>query len=217
MVSEGSKWIIKEKFEGMLFEKISEELFEHFTRSLERLIAHPLSSKVEDFIMTYRKPIEVISFEKNIPELMFKEDGTPYMTASGKRKTCTAEVTVYGNGSGKITVNGDDIRYFEQMQDRTQVMFPLQFTGLMRSVDIEATLAGGDKSETSIRRFNVNRRSGQAGALRYATSVALRSFVEPQMMEKMRIAGLLTRDPRKKERKKPGQRRARAKFTWKKR
>lgn len=52
---------------------------------------------------------------------MYTEDGIPYMKATGKRKTATAEVTVYGQGTGKFRVNGNDILYFEFPQDREQV------------------------------------------------------------------------------------------------
>ncbi|CAG2064453.1 unnamed protein product, partial [Timema podura] len=85
-----------------------------------------------------------------------------------------------------------------------QLLFPLIFTGLLGAVDIEATVAGGGTS-------------GQAGAIRWGISWGLRSFVDQEMVEKMRLAGLLTRDYRKKERKKPGQEGARRKYTWKKR
>ncbi|XP_076619833.1 small ribosomal subunit protein uS9m [Colletes latitarsis] len=71
-------------------------------------------------------------------------------------------------------------------------------------VDIEATVTGGG-------------RTGQSGAIRWGISQGLRNFVDIEMIEKMRIAGLLTRDWRKRERKKPGQEGARRKFTWKKR
>nr|CAD7464246.1 unnamed protein product [Timema tahoe] len=84
------------------------------------------------------------------------------------------------------------------------MLFPLIFTGLLGAVDIEATVAGGGSS-------------GQAGAIRWGISWGLRSFVDQEMVEKMRLAGLLTRDYRKKERKKPGQEGARRKYTWKKR
>ena len=59
--------------------------------------------------------------------------------------------------------------------------------------------------------------SGQAGAIRYALSMALRSFVEEETAVEMKVAGLLTQNVRVHERKKPGQRGARRKFTWKKR
>ncbi|CAK9820071.1 28S ribosomal protein S9, mitochondrial [Anthophora plagiata] len=71
-------------------------------------------------------------------------------------------------------------------------------------VDIEATVSGGGPT-------------GQAGVIRCGISRGLRSFVTDEMIEKMRIAGLLTNDWRRRERKKPGQEGARRKFTWKKR
>ncbi|RXG59855.1 28S ribosomal protein S9, mitochondrial [Armadillidium vulgare] len=196
--------LTKAKLEEKLLEKISDKLYEHLCLSFERLIDHPYSATVGDFIMQYREPVKISLYVEDIPELMYTEKGVPYMTATGLRKKSKAEVTVYGQGSGKFTVNGKDILYFDSIQDREQIMFPLQYTGLLRSVDVEATAEGGGHS-------------GQAGAIRYAISSALKSFVSPSVAEKMRIAGLLTRDARKRERKKPGQRRARAKYTWKKR
>lgn len=83
-------------------------------------------------------------------------------------------------------------------------MFPLQFTNLLGKVDIVATVEGAGVS-------------AQAGAIRHGLSLALRSFVDTEMLERMRLAGLLTKDRRVKERKKPGQEGARRKFTWKKR
>ncbi|CAK9803788.1 28S ribosomal protein S9, mitochondrial [Anthophora quadrimaculata] len=71
-------------------------------------------------------------------------------------------------------------------------------------VDIEATVFGGGPT-------------GQAGAIRCGIAQGLRSFVNDEMIEKMRIAGLLTNDWRRRERKKPGQEGSRRKFTWKKR
>ncbi|KAF5277482.1 hypothetical protein FQR65_LT03819 [Abscondita terminalis] len=87
---------------------------------------------------------------------------------------------------------------------QTPILFPLIFTGMLGKIDVEAFVEGGGTS-------------GQAGAIRWGISNGLRSFVSPDMMEKMRLAGLLTRDFRKRERKKPGRARARKKFTWKKR
>ncbi|XP_076176990.1 small ribosomal subunit protein uS9m [Ptiloglossa arizonensis] len=78
------------------------------------------------------------------------------------------------------------------------------FTDMSDKVDIEATVTGGGPS-------------GQAGAIRWGISQGLRNFVDATMIEKMRIAGLLTKDWRRHERKKPGQAGARRKFTWKKR
>jgi small subunit ribosomal protein S9 len=83
-------------------------------------------------------------------------------------------------------------------------MYPLQFTKLLGLVDVDAIVdAGGSR--------------GQAGAVRYATALCLRTFVDSDMIDEMTLAGLLTQDIRTHERKKPGQEGARRKFTWKKR
>ncbi|KAK0089633.1 hypothetical protein PV325_006343 [Microctonus aethiopoides] len=71
-------------------------------------------------------------------------------------------------------------------------------------VDVEATVRNGGPT-------------GQAGVIRWGISWALRSFLDSESIEKMRLAGLLSRDRRSRERKKPGQEGARRKFTWKKR
>uniref|UniRef100_A0A8C0C336 Small ribosomal subunit protein uS9m n=1 Tax=Buteo japonicus TaxID=224669 RepID=A0A8C0C336_9AVES len=121
------------------------------------------------------------------------------------RKTAKATVVVYDNGTGKITVNGIGIlHYFPVLQDREQLLFPFQFLDRVGKHDMVCTVSGGG-------------RSAQAGAIRLASAKALRSFVTEKEVEFMRQAGLLTVDPRVKERKKPGQEGARRKFTWKKR
>lgn len=75
---------------------------------------------------------------------------------------------------------------------------------MLNKIDIEATVELGGPTS-------------QAGAVRYGLSMALRSFVPKDMILKMKLAGLLQRDIRMRERKKPGQRGARAKYTWLKR
>jgi len=82
-------------------------------------------------------------------------------------------------------------------------MFPLHFTGLLNKVDFEAKIIEGD--------------STFSGAIRLGISHCLCSFVSKDIIERMRIAGLLTRDPRVHERQKVGQLGARKKQTWKKR
>ena len=88
--------------------------------------------------------------------------------------------------------------------DRHQVMYPLQFTRLLGLVDVEVLVDAGGPSS-------------QAGAIRYALSMSLRSFVDEETLEEMKICGLLTQDVRVRERKKPGQEGARRKFHWRKR
>lgn len=71
-------------------------------------------------------------------------------------------------------------------------------------VDVEATVHGGGCTS-------------QAGAIRHGISLALQSLVLPEVLHKMKVAGLLQQDVRRKERKKPGQEGARRKYTWLKR
>ncbi|XP_068246408.1 small ribosomal subunit protein uS9m-like [Palaemon carinicauda] len=199
-----SEWLTKEEFEIKIIEAMKDYHYEFFIKSMNRLAAHPLSYRAKDFIMDFRKNKPIVKLLQEIPKVMYTAEGVPYMTETGRRKTATATVTVYGRGSGKVTINDKDILYFSNLQDREQILFPLQFCGVLGTVDVVAEVEGGGTT-------------GQSGAIRYAIAMALRSFVDLEMVEKMRLAGLLTRDPRSRERKKPGQKGARAKFTWKKR
>ncbi|CAH0385215.1 unnamed protein product [Bemisia tabaci] len=90
-------------------------------------------------------------------------------------------------------------------QTMTTVLFPLLMSGMLNKVDIEAEVWGSVGQ------------SKQAIAVRYGIARGLFHFVDEETKQNMRIAGLLTKDPRNAERKKPGQEGARRKFTWKKR
>ncbi|XP_045126982.1 28S ribosomal protein S9, mitochondrial-like [Portunus trituberculatus] len=200
----GTEWRSKGELSKMFLEELHNKHYVFFIQSMNRLLEHPYSSRAEDFIMRFRKVVLSRQSKEEIPKLLYTAEGVPYMTGSGKRKHAEATVTVYGRGSGKIEINEQDIRFFELIQDREQVVFPLQFTNLLGKVDLVANVTGAGLSSS-------------AGAIRLATSLALQSFVDEHMREKMRLAGLLSKDFRIKERKKPGQKGARAKFTWKKR
>ncbi|XP_076063763.1 small ribosomal subunit protein uS9m-like isoform X4 [Oratosquilla oratoria] len=121
-----------------------------------------------------RKIIKLLVQDIKDKHLNYTVEGIPYMTANGRRKTSKSEVTVHGRGSGKISINGQNVLYFEHPQDREQVVFPLQFTGLLDEVDVEAKVWDGGQS-------------GQSGAVRIALALALRSFVDKEMIENMRI------------------------------
>lgn len=202
---DGTEWLSKEELEKHLVEQIKDQQYDYFIKTVERFASHPYSGREKDFLSQFRKPKMFTLIQEEVPSLMYDDTGRPYMTATGKRKTAEATVTVRGNGTGKALVNGRGIEYFEEIPNREQVMFPLQFTGLLLKVDFEATV-------TQITGF-----SCQAGAVRLALARALRSFVSADEVERMRLAGLLTWDRRKRERKKPGQEGARRKFTWLKR
>jgi small subunit ribosomal protein S9 len=125
-----------------------------------------------------------------------------YVTV-GRRKESVARVRM-SPGTGKIKVNKRDFdEYFPRETHRIIVMKPMDITGTLEKFDILATLSGGGIS-------------GQAGALRHAISRALLK-VDEGIRIPLKKAGFLTRDPRAKERKKPGQKRARKKFQFSKR
>ncbi|XP_066477223.1 small ribosomal subunit protein uS9m [Tiliqua scincoides] len=201
----GSRWLIKEELEEMLVEKLSDQDYSRCIQLLERLATLPGCAIVEDYVLKFRKQLPVQSKKQIIEPLKYDERGVAFSTAEGRRKTATATVTVYDNGSGKITVNGDHyLLYFPVLQDREQLMFPFQFLDRLGKHDMICSVSGGG-------------RAAQVGAIRLASARALCSFITESEVEFMRQAGLLTPDPRVRERKKPGQEGARRKFTWKKR
>ncbi len=124
--------------------------------------------------------------------------------ATGKRKTAIARVWLK-SGSGNMVVNKLPIEeYFGGLLvSREAVAKPLTLTESGDKFDVMATLHGGGKS-------------AQMDALRHGISKALLA-VDPECRITLKKAGLLTRDPRAKERKKYGQKGARARFQFSKR
>ncbi len=107
-------------------------------------------------------------------------------------------------GSGAITVNDRPVdEYFGRAVLKMIVRQPFEVTGTQDKFDVLATVLGGGES-------------GQAGALRHGISKALLAS-DGESRSKLRKEGLLTRDPRAKERKKYGQKGARARFQFSKR
>ncbi|PWA32165.1 hypothetical protein CCH79_00013379 [Gambusia affinis] len=200
-----SRWLTKEELEALLVEPISSQDYECFIQLMERLLTMPCCSLEQQFVMNHRRQLEAQSMHQVVPPLQKDDAGVDFSTAEGRRKTSKGSVVVRDCGAGRLTVNGQDyLHYFSVLQDREQLMFPLQFCGLLGRFDLDCSVSGGG-------------RSSQAGALRLAISRALLSFLSQSEGEAMRQAGLLTPDPRVRERKKPGQEGARRKFTWKKR
>jgi small subunit ribosomal protein S9 len=123
--------------------------------------------------------------------------------ATGKRKNAVARVRL-ALGSGSITVNGREMNeYFPREALQILVRGPLDVTGSEDRYDIKASIHGGGVS-------------GQAGALRHGIARALEKLDGTQRTV-LKRAGYLTRDPRRKERKKYGQKGARARFQFSKR
>ncbi len=117
-------------------------------------------------------------------------EGQSYFYGTGRRKSSVARVRVY-NGTGKITINDRDIDdYFGLETLKLIVRQPLNLTGTADKFDIVCRVAGGGVT-------------GQAGAIRHGISRALLQF-DGELRSTLKKAGLLTRDPRMKERKKYG-------------
>uniref|UniRef100_A0A8C1HTQ1 Small ribosomal subunit protein uS9m n=2 Tax=Cyprinus carpio TaxID=7962 RepID=A0A8C1HTQ1_CYPCA len=201
----GSRWLLKEEIEEYLVENISDHDYVRLIQLMEKLLSMPYCSLEEEFILKFRKQLEAQSSKHEIPALQYDPQGVAFSVADGRRKTAKASITLRDSGSGNITINGRNyLHCFPLLQDREQLMFPLHFVGMLGRFDIEGSVEGSGHS-------------AQAGALRLAISRALLSFVSEGEVERIRQAGLLTADPRIRERKKPGQEGARKKFTWKKR
>ena len=124
------------------------------------------------------------------------ESKRQYHYGTGRRKSSVARVRVYENGTGSITINGRDIDdYFGLETLKLLVRQPLVTTDTLGKVDLVVTVAGGGVT-------------GQAGAIRHGVARALLGL-NPEYRAALKAAGFLTRDPRKKERKKYGLKAAR--------
>ena len=114
---------------------------------------------------------------------------------TGRRKCSVARVRI-SVGTGKIVINDKDINeYFELETLKTIVKQPLVLTETINSVDVSVNIYGGGKT-------------GQAGAIRHGITRALMEF-RPELRPELKKAGFVTRDARKKERKKYGLKKAR--------
>jgi small subunit ribosomal protein S9 len=123
--------------------------------------------------------------------------------ATGRRKTAVARVWLT-SGDGKITINDrTDEDYFSRPTARMVIRQGLEEVSLLTSYDVRATVHGGGISS-------------QAGAIRHGITRALMK-IDAALRPKLKAAGYVTRDPRKKERKKYGQKAARARFQFSKR
>ena len=120
----------------------------------------------------------------------------PYKYGTGRRKSSVARVHLFENGTGAITINGRDIDdYFGLETLKLIVRQPMALTDTLGQFDVVCTVAGGGVS-------------GQAGAIRHGIARALLQHGD-EMPPIPKKAGLLTRGPRMKERKKYGLKAAR--------
>lgn len=123
--------------------------------------------------------------------------------ATGRRKTAVARVSLV-SGEGKCTVNRRAAEeYIPDEAARLYMLQPLKIAGVETKYDVVAFASGGGLS-------------GQAGAVRHGLARAL-CAADASLRAPLKAAGCLTRDPRMKERKKPGLRGARRRFQFSKR
>ena len=120
-----------------------------------------------------------------------------YYEAVGRRKTATARIRLYPAGeSAEIIVNGKPMaEYFPRIQDQLQLTEPLKLVELEDKFNVSVLAKGGGIT-------------GQAGAVRMGIARAL-IVADESLRPALKAAGMLTRDAREKERKKPGLKRAR--------
>jgi small subunit ribosomal protein S9 len=120
---------------------------------------------------------------------------TPLTQTTGRRKEAVARARLRP-GTGKVTINGRPFDvYFPTAAQRMVVSEPLRIAEVGDSYDVDASIHGGGIS-------------GQAGALRMAIARSI-AELDPEKRPVLKKAGLLTRDPRKKESKKYGLKKAR--------
>jgi small subunit ribosomal protein S9 len=118
-----------------------------------------------------------------------------YAYGTGRRKTAVARVRIYP-GQGTALINDrEPLRHFGRRELEEAAMRPLQLTGLRDRCHVTVKVEGGGVA-------------GQAGAVAHGLARAL-CVMDAELRPQLKAAGLMTRDPRMKERKKPGLKRAR--------
>lgn len=126
-----------------------------------------------------------------------------YFYSVGKRKNAIARVRVYQDGTGNIAINDMKLKEYFAGVCRENAVAPLVLSGVEKTFDVEALVQGGGKC-------------AQSDAVRHGISRALLLY-NPELRSQLKPEGFLRRDARKKERKKPGLKRARRAPQWNKR
>ncbi|KFD50204.1 hypothetical protein M514_08949 [Trichuris suis] len=184
----GTTWISLEELEKHLTERISEVQYNNFIVAMNNLASQPYSYRERDFIMQFR-----ISLTSN-------------GLATGVLTIPEIFIDPCGRQGAKAI--GYRRKHSAEVILLTDGSGKVSIDGLdlgcLGKYDVEAQTSGGGEST-------------KAGAVRHGISQALCAFIDEEAREKLRLAGLLTRDWRRHERKKVAQPGARKKWTWKKR
>ena len=151
-------------------------------------------------VVEEQTPAEATEPAERVPELAELDRLGPrpdlYYYGTGRRKTSSAQVRLYPSKEPTIIVNDKPAKeYFSRQRDMMLVMRPLRATATEEMFRVSVRVQGGGVT-------------GQAGAVRHGIARAL-TRANPELRRALRKEGSLTRDPRMKERKKPGLKRAR--------
>jgi len=133
-----------------------------------------------------------------------KKDTIKYYQGTGRRKNAIARVRIYEKGKGGIIINNKNLEeFFKFFEYKQQAISPLELTDKKDKLYVMVKVSGGGQR-------------GQAEAIRHGIARALVDM-DQELKPVLRKNGYLTRDPRAKERKKPGLKRARRAPQWRKR
>ncbi|MEK7558205.1 MAG: 30S ribosomal protein S9 [Patescibacteria group bacterium] len=148
------------------------------------------------------KQIKIKKVEDN-PQDVLKFEGE-FIYTVGRRKTAIAQVRVYKDGNGLMTINNQKLEeYFPEEELYSVVLQPLKLTGLIKDLNVSVITTGGGKKAQTV-------------AIRHGLARALEKLNE-ELRPALKAKDWLTRDARKKERKKPGLKKARRAPQWGKR
>ncbi|XP_046849558.1 28S ribosomal protein S9, mitochondrial-like isoform X2 [Xenia sp. Carnegie-2017] len=196
------RWLTHLEMQAVLKEELALKDYNVLIHRLKKLTDDKKldnSEEINKFLKRFKTPVVDEASQFHTEKL--DEDGRAH--GRGYRKRAMAEVWI-SNGTGEVVINDVPIiEYFPKQEDRNQVWHPFIALRCMGKYDAECNVIGGGTT-------------GQAGAIRLALSRALTSMTQDYFSQ-LQTAGLLTRDKRLVERKKPGQKKARKKFAWVKR
>uniref|UniRef100_A0A915B0L2 Ribosomal protein S9 n=1 Tax=Parascaris univalens TaxID=6257 RepID=A0A915B0L2_PARUN len=209
LVLSGSAWISKEALNKKLDEAITDEMYAQLIIAFDYLCSLPFASMEREFIFEYREEIASGTgnrlFGPQIPEVeLLPESNRRTARSRTTVKRTIARVTVSDAGTGKYTINGHGIDEFRSLQAREILLAPLLVSDLLGLLDVDAEVEGPGGLSVVPR------------VVRHGTALGIAALY-PERAEKLRLSGLLTRDPRRRERNKVNQPGARAKWIWKRR
>jgi small subunit ribosomal protein S9 len=172
----------------------------HKTAAAHKPVHHKKSAEVELVVQAAAETAPVVVEHKHKAE---KADAGRYIFATGRRKTSIANVRLF-TGKGENVVNKKPMeKYFNYSYFKEEIEKPFNLTGLGDKYYFTCHVNGGGLHS-------------QSGAVRHGISIALGQISE-EVRKVLKKNGLLTRDDRRKERKKPGLKRARRSPQWAKR